>query len=115
MQTGIVGRGGGGVSEAYPAAITDSNDITALKSRSTFRLQYNVSAEIHAPSENVWMILTRAERMTDWNSTLTSLEGYIERGGTVRMQVPEAPGERSGQGRPASSPTRRWCGARAIR
>jgi hypothetical protein len=31
------------------AAIADSNDITALKTRSTFRLQYNVSAEIHAP------------------------------------------------------------------
>ena len=30
--------------------------------------------------------------MTDWNSTLTSIEGNIELGGTVRMQVPEAPG-----------------------
>ena len=74
------------------AAITDSNDITALKTRSTFRLQYDVSAEIHAPPENVWAILTRADGMTDWNSTLTSLEGDIELGGTVRMQVPEAPG-----------------------
>ena len=30
--------------------------------------------------------------MTAWNSTLTSLEGDIALGGTVRMQVPEAPG-----------------------
>ena len=73
-------------------ALTDSNEVTALKTRSTFRVQYNVSAEIHAPPENVWAILTRAEGMTDWNSTLTSLEGDIELGGTVRMQVPEAPG-----------------------
>jgi hypothetical protein len=30
--------------------------------------------------------------MTRWNSTLTSIEGPIELGGTVVMQVPEAPG-----------------------
>jgi hypothetical protein len=30
--------------------------------------------------------------MTAWNSTLTSIEGPIELGGTVKMQVPEAPG-----------------------
>jgi uncharacterized protein YndB with AHSA1/START domain len=72
--------------------IPDSNDITAVKTRSTFRLQYDVSADIDASPENVWTILTRSEGMTDWNSTLTSLEGDIELGGTVRMQVPEAPG-----------------------
>ena len=73
-------------------AIMHSNEITALKTRSTFRLQYEVSAEIQAPPKKIWAILTRAEGMTDWNSTLTSLEGDIELGGTVRMQVPEAPG-----------------------
>ena len=30
--------------------------------------------------------------MTAWNSTLTSIEGPIGLGGTVKMQVPEAPG-----------------------
>lgn len=69
-----------------------SDDITAVKARSTFRLQYTVSADIDAPPEKVWALLTRAEGMTDWNSTLTSIEGNIELGGTVRMQVPEAPG-----------------------
>ena len=74
------------------AAITNSYGITAAKTRSTFRLHYTVSADIAAPPEKVWALLTRAEGMTDWNSTLTSIEGNIELGGTVRMQVPEAPG-----------------------
>jgi hypothetical protein len=69
-----------------------ADDITSDSSRSTFRLRHMVSAEIQAPPENIWTILTRADRMVEWNSTLTSIEGDIELGGTVRMQVPEAPG-----------------------
>jgi uncharacterized protein YndB with AHSA1/START domain len=68
------------------------DDITSGSSRSTFQLRYTVSAEIQAPPETIWAILTRADRMVDWNSTLTSIDGDIELGGTVRMQVPEAPG-----------------------
>jgi hypothetical protein len=67
-------------------------DITSDSSWSTFRLRHTVSAQIQAPPETIWTILTRADRMMDWNSTLTSIEGDIELGGTVRMQVPEAPG-----------------------
>ena len=63
-----------------------------MKTRSTFRMQCTVSAEILAPPDNVWTILTRVEDMVRWNSTLTSIAGDIELGGTVRMQVPEAPG-----------------------
>jgi hypothetical protein len=69
-----------------------TDDITSRSSRSTFRLHHTVSADIQAPPETIWTILTRADRMVDWNSTLTSIEGDIELGGTVRMQVPEAPG-----------------------
>jgi uncharacterized protein YndB with AHSA1/START domain len=69
----------------------NSTDITAAETRSTFRLQYTVSADIQAPPAKVWTLLTQAEGMMDWNSTLTSIEGNIELGGTVRMQVPEAP------------------------
>ena len=76
---------------------------------------YDVSAEIHAPPENVWAILTRAEGMTDWNSTLTSLEGDIELGGTVRMQVPEAPGRTFTVKVTRFVPSRRWCGTKVIR
>jgi uncharacterized protein YndB with AHSA1/START domain len=67
-------------------------DIVSTSTRSTFRRQCTVSAQIEAPPETIWTILTQADRMVEWNSTLTSIEGDIALGGTVRMQVPEAPG-----------------------
>ena len=69
-----------------------TDGITSAHTQSTFRLQYAVSTDIQAPPEKIWTILTRVDRMTQWNSTLTSIEGDVELGGTVRMQVPEAPG-----------------------
>jgi hypothetical protein len=55
-------------------------------------MECSVATDIHAPPGRIWSLLTDAPGMTDWNSTLTSIEGPIELGGTVRMQVPEAPG-----------------------
>lgn len=69
-----------------------ATDIGAVKTRSTFRMTCTVSAEINAPPEKVWALLTRADDTVRWNSTLTSIEGNIELGGIVKMQVPEAPG-----------------------
>ena len=66
--------------------------IQAQQSRSTFRRECSVAVEIRAPVEKVWAILTDAGDMTRWNSTLTSVEGPIELGSIVKMQVPEAPG-----------------------
>jgi uncharacterized protein YndB with AHSA1/START domain len=68
------------------------NEIQVVKTGSTFRQQVTVSADIQAPPAKIWALLTRPEDMTRWNSTLTSIEGNIELGGTVRMRVPEAPG-----------------------
>ena len=70
--------------------VTDG--ITAVKTRSTFRMQCAVSADIEAGPETVWSLITRADDMVRWNSSLTSVEGSVEPGGTVRMRVPEAPG-----------------------
>jgi hypothetical protein len=72
--------------------MTASGGITAQGSRSKFRMECSVATDIHAPAERIWSLLTDAPAMTDWNSTLTSIEGPIELGGTVKMQVPEAPG-----------------------
>jgi uncharacterized protein YndB with AHSA1/START domain len=69
-----------------------TGDITAFKTRSTFRMQCAVSTEIKAAPEKVWVLLTRADDMVRWNSTLVSVEGKVEPGGTVKMQVPEATG-----------------------
>jgi len=67
-------------------------DIRAVKTRSTFRQQCSVSTDIYARPERIWALLTRPDDMVRWNSTLTSIEGNAELGGTVRMRVPEAPG-----------------------
>jgi hypothetical protein len=69
-----------------------TGDVIAVKTRSTFRMQCGVSTEIKAAPEKIWALLTRADDMVRWNSTLTSVEGQVEPGGTVKMQVPEAPG-----------------------
>ena len=72
--------------------MTGSGSIKAQGSRSTFRIGCSVATDIHAPAERIWSLLTDAPGMTGWNSTLTSIAGPIELGGTVKMQVPEAPG-----------------------
>ncbi len=66
--------------------------IVATKTRSTFRLECAVSTDIAAPAERIWRLLTGIDEQRRWNSTLTSIEGDVALGGTVRMQVPEAPG-----------------------
>ena len=58
-----------------------SNAITAVQARSPFRLRCAVSARIQAPPETVWELLTRADGMVRWNSTLTSIEGGSSSGG----------------------------------
>jgi uncharacterized protein YndB with AHSA1/START domain len=55
-------------------------------------MQCTVSTYIKAQPEKVWTLLTRVDDMVRWNSTLTNIEGDIAPGGTVKMQVPEAPG-----------------------
>jgi hypothetical protein len=66
--------------------------IVATSSRSLFRRECAVTAEIAATPERIWQLLTDAGDMVRWNSTLTSTAGSIGPGGTVRMEVPEAPG-----------------------
>jgi hypothetical protein len=72
--------------------VTDHPAIVATTSKSTFRQECAVSAVIAATPERIWRLLTDVDDMTRWNSTLTSMEGTIELGGTVKMGVPEAPG-----------------------
>lgn len=57
-------------------------------------LETRVGITIDAPPEVVWEILTTAEGFTDWNSTLISLEGNIENGGTVKL-VPKTDPDRT--------------------
>lgn len=90
------GGGGGRLLDAeaadYPASwMTSGGQIQAQQWRSTFRRECSVAVDVRAPAQKVWSILTDADDMTRWNSTLTSVEGPIELGSTVKMRVPEAP------------------------
>jgi uncharacterized protein YndB with AHSA1/START domain len=67
--------------------------IVATSSKSLFRRECAVTADIGATPERIWQLLTDADDMLRWNSTLTGMAGTIGPGGTVRMEVPEAPGQ----------------------
>lgn len=61
------------------------------KSRSTFRLEYRVSTNIRATAPAVWGLLTNVGDYPRWNSTVTSSEGMIKDGETIRLKVAVAP------------------------
>ena len=71
--------------------MTDQAGIVATVTKTTFRQECTVSAVIAATPEKIWRLLTDIGDMVRWNSTLTSMEGTAQLGGTVRMRVPEAP------------------------
>ena len=67
-------------------------EIVATSSKSLFRRECAVTADIAAARERIWKLLTDADGMVRWNSTLKSMAGTIGPSGKVRMEVPEAPG-----------------------
>lgn len=54
--------------------------------RTTFSRETSVSIEINADASIVWALLTKASDYTRWNSTITSLEGTIAVGETIRLK-----------------------------
>ncbi len=59
----------------------------ALKTETTFRQSCAVRCDVQAPPEAIWEILTNAANYTKWNSTVTSLEGDIRSGATLKLRV----------------------------
>lgn len=64
----------------------------ATKSKSAFRMEYTVGANIKAASERIWRLLTNAKDFPRWNSTVQSVEGEIAAGQTIKLYVKVAPG-----------------------
>ena len=58
--------------------------------RTTFKLAASATREIAAPPARVWALLTDAPNYPRWNSTVTSLQGRIAAGETLRLRVPGA-------------------------
>ena len=62
----------------------------ATKTGSTFRADCSISTTIDAPPERIWAFLTDAAGFSRWNSTVTSIEGTIAEGNTLKLKVPTA-------------------------
>lgn len=65
----------------------------ASKTGSTFRMACSITTTIDAKPEAIWALLTDAAGFTRWNSTISSIEGDIAEGQTLKLKVP-ATGER---------------------
>ena len=63
----------------------------ATKTGGAFRMDCAISTTIHASPEKIWALLTDAAAFPRWNSTVTSLEGEISAGQTLKLKVPTAP------------------------
>jgi hypothetical protein len=55
-------------------------------------MEYSVRCSIRASADRIWKLLTDAPRFPQWNSTVTSVDGVIAAGQTLKLQVPSAPG-----------------------
>lgn len=54
-----------------------STTITANREKSTFAMQYSVTADIKASPAKIWTYLTDATNYPSWNSTVSKVEGNI--------------------------------------
>lgn len=63
----------------------------ATLTKSTFRMEYAITAHIQAPVGRVWALMTDAAGFPRWNSTVKSLEGRIAAGQTIRLVAAIAP------------------------
>lgn len=63
----------------------------ATKKASTFHMACAIRTTIRANPESIWSLLTDAAGFPRWNSTVTSIEGQIAEGHTLKLRVPTAP------------------------
>ena len=70
-----------------------TNKAKVTKTGSAFRMDTAISATIHATPDRIWALLTDAPGFPRWNSTVTSIEGEIAEGRTLKLKVPTG-GER---------------------
>jgi hypothetical protein len=62
----------------------------ATQSIDTFRLAHGISAQIRAPAERIWSLLTDAASFPRWNSTVTRIDGEIALGKKITVHVPSS-------------------------
>ena len=60
---------------------------TATTAKKMFSRTTTVSAAIQAPPAVIWALLTDVERYPAWNSTLISIDGSIQPGGSIKLKA----------------------------
>jgi hypothetical protein len=68
-----------------------TNKAKATKTGSAFHMDCAISTTIQASPDKIWAFLTDAAAFPKWNSTVTSIEGEIAEGQTLKLKVPSAP------------------------
>ena len=68
-----------------------TNQAKATKTGSAFRMDCAITTTIQASPDKIWALLTDAAAFPKWNSTVTSIEGEIAEGHTLKLKVPSAP------------------------
>jgi hypothetical protein len=58
---------------------------TAATTKKLFSRTTSVNATIQAPPAVIWSLLTDVERYLTWNSTLNSIVGSIQPGGSIKL------------------------------
>ncbi len=69
----------------------ETTKAKATKTMGAFRMDCAIRTTIKASPDRVWALLTDAEAFPRWNSTVTSIEGRIAEGHTLKLKVPSAP------------------------
>ena len=69
-----------------------TSKTSATKTSSAFRMVCTIHATIAANPDRIWALLTDGAGFPRWNSTVTSIEGQIAEGQTLKLKVPTAPG-----------------------
>ncbi len=72
-----------------PASLTA--DGHTVRTRTDDALDYSIAIFIEAEPKTVWGVLTDGPSFTKWNSTVTKLEGKIEKGGKLELVSKVAP------------------------
>jgi uncharacterized protein YndB with AHSA1/START domain len=68
------------------SATTMAQTTKASTVKTTFSRQTTVSIEIKADAGIVWQLLTKASDYPRWNTTITSIEGNIALGETIKLK-----------------------------
>lgn len=67
------------------------SDGQARTTKKLFSRQTTVAIEIAAPAEKIWKLLTDADNIKSWNSTIVELTGKIAPGEKIQLRATLAP------------------------